>query len=109
MQGPENLDPSYGALRTMTGGSILAPNFAVTLTGGSASFGGSVLAKSVALSGGSGGAVSGSVVTYGTARTTFSGGSGFTFTNTGPSPVPYGVHFSGHFAPLANTYLEILP
>jgi hypothetical protein len=110
MQGPENLDSSYGTLRTMTGASILAPNFAVTLTGGSATFGGSVLAKSVSLSGGSGGSVNGSVISYGTASTTFSGGSGFTFTNVGPASIPTaGVRFSGYFLPVQDSYLEPVP
>jgi hypothetical protein len=110
MSGPENLDSSYGTLKTMTGVSILAPNFALTLTGGSATFGGSVLAKSVSLSGGSGGAVNGSVITYGTASTTFSGGSGFTFTNVGPARIPSaGVRFSGYFVPVADSYTEPTP
>jgi hypothetical protein len=108
--GPENLPSSYGDLRDMTGASILAPNFAVNLTGGSASFGGSILAKSVGLSGGSGGSVNGAVITYGTASTTFSGGSGFTFTNTGPAAVPTtGLSFSGHFAPVPTSYTELVP
>jgi hypothetical protein len=110
MLGPENLPASYGALRSMTGASILAPNFAVNMTGGSASFGGSMLVKSIGLSGGSGGSVNGTVISYGTALTTFSGGSGFTFTNTGAAAVPTtGVSFSGHLAPVASTYTEIHP
>jgi hypothetical protein len=109
VQGPETLPSSYGALRSMTGIALLAPNFTLTLTGGSATFGGSVLAKAVSLSGGSGGAVNGSVISYGTANTTFSGGSGFTFTNTGPTTISgnAGVHFSGHFAPVADSYVEL--
>jgi len=110
MLGPENLDASYGTLRTMTGASILAPNFTVNMTGGSASFGGSIFAKAVGLSGGSGGSVNGTVVSYGTAATTFSGGSGFTFTNTGPAAVPaQGLSFSGRLAPVSSTYTELIP
>ena len=110
MLGPENLPASYGALRTMTGASILAPNFTVTMTGGSASFGGSIFAKAVSLSGGSGGIVNGTVVSYGAASTTFSGGSGFTFTNTGPAAIPTtGVSFSGKLSPVSSTYTEIVP
>lgn len=110
MQGPENLPSSYGALTTMTGAAILAPNFALTLTGGSATFGGSVFVKSVALSGGSGGSVNGSVIAYGASSTTFSGGSGFTFTNTGPTAIPTaGVRFSGQFKPRSDSYKEPHP
>jgi hypothetical protein len=110
VQGPENLPASYGALTTMTGVSVLAPNFGLTLTGGSATFGGSVFAKSVSLSGGSGGSVSGSVIAYGGANTTFSGGSGFTFTNVGSATIPTaGLHFSGRFTPIADSYSEPVP
>jgi hypothetical protein len=110
LQGPETLDPAtYGALCTMIGASILVPSFTVTMSGGSTSFGGSVLAKAVSLSDGSGGSINGSLISYSTARTTFSGGSGFTFTNTGASPVPTGVRFSGYFAPVASSYLEVMP
>jgi hypothetical protein len=110
ISGPENLPTSYGALRTMTGASVLAPNFAVSLSGGSSTFGGSVLAKSLSMSGGSGGSVNGSAIIYGTASSTFSGGSGFTFTNTGPAAIPTaGVHFSGYFAPVAASYAEVSP
>ena len=50
MTGPELLDPAvYGPLVDMGGGSILAPNFKLTMTGGSASFGGTIIAKSVGL------------------------------------------------------------
>jgi hypothetical protein len=110
MLGPENLPASYGALRTMTGASILAPNFTVSMTGGSASFGGSMLVKAVGLSGGSGGVVNGTVISYGTASTSFTGGSGFTFTNTGAAAIPTtGVSFSGHLAPVSSSYAEISP
>jgi hypothetical protein len=107
LKGPEFLDASYGALRTMTGGSILAPNFSVSLSGGSSTFGGSVLAKSLSMSGGSGGNVSGSVITYGTAGMTFSGGSFINFTNTGAAPKPVGAYFAGHLAADPETYSEV--
>jgi len=110
IQGPENLPASYGTLKTMTGASILAPNFGVTLSGGSSTFGGSVLIKSISMSGGSGGSVNGSVIAYGTASTTFSGGSGFTFTNTGAATPPTaGVHFSGHYYAVASSWNELTP
>ena len=44
------------------------------------------------MSGGGNGLVNGSVISYGTAASTWSGGSGVTFTNTGPTAIPaYGV------------------
>jgi Tfp pilus assembly protein PilX len=109
LTGPENLDASYGELRSMTGASIIAPNFSVSLSGGSSSFGGSVLAKSVSASGGSGGTVNGSVLAYGTASTTYSGGSGFTFSNSVNVLPSVGLSFTGHFFAVLPSYQEVAP
>jgi hypothetical protein len=109
LTGPETLDPTYAPLTTMVGASILAPNFALSLTGGSASFGGAVVAKSVGLSGGSGGTTTGSVISMSTASTTWSGGSGFTFTGTASTAKPVGVRFSGNYNPVPSSYDEVGP
>jgi hypothetical protein len=109
LTGPETLDATYGALTTMTGSAILAPNFALSLTGGSASFGGAVIVKSVGLSGGSGGSTTGSVISTGTATTTWSGGSGFTLTGTASTAKPIGVRFSGNYNPVPSSYDEVAP
>jgi hypothetical protein len=111
--GPENLPASYGALRAMTGASILAPNFTVAMSGGTTAFGGSMLIKGITLTGGgsgSGGTVNGSVISYGTASASFANACGFTFTNTGAAAIPTtGVSFTGHLAAVASTYAEISP
>lgn len=109
MTGPETLPASYAPLTTMTGSAVLAPNFGLTLTGGSASFGGVVIAKSIALSGGSGGSSTGSVISMSTASTTWSGGSGFTLTGTASTATPVGVRFSGNFNPVPSSYDEVAP
>ena len=36
----------------------------------------------------------------------WSGGSGFTFTNSGPARLPYGTSFSGHSEPVPSTYAQ---
>jgi hypothetical protein len=109
VKGPENLPDSFGAIKYMGGGSILAPNFAVTMSGGSTSFGGTLLCSSLGLSGGSGGSTAGSVIMTTTVSQTWSGGSGFTFTGTGASKKPIGVQFTGHYEPVGTTYLEVQP
>ena len=110
MTGPEGLDPAvYGDLVNMGGGSILAPNFKLTMTGGSASFGGTIIVKSIGLSGGSGGTSYGSVISMSTASQTWSGGSGFTISNTGPAQKPVGVEFTAYYAPLPRSYTEFIP
>lgn len=111
LTGPENLPASYGTLCSMTGAAILAPNCDVSFTGGSCSLGGSLFVKSTLFSGGGNGAVNGSILSYGTAASTWSGGSGVTFTNTGPVPVPTtGVTFAGgHFTPVMSSYADVDP
>jgi hypothetical protein len=110
ISGPESLpEATFGELTKMTGGSILDPNFTVALSGGATTFGGSVIAKNVTLSGGATGATTGSVISTGTAATSWSGGSGFTFGGAIPSPTPSGVEFTGHYVPNRKTYLEFVP
>ena len=106
LKGPENLPDTYGDLKAMTGSAILAPNYNLVLTGGSASFGGAIVAKSVGLSGGSGGTSTGSVITMGTSLVTWSGGSGFTF-NGQTNGVPAGLRFTGSFKPVPESYAEV--
>jgi hypothetical protein len=110
MKGPEGLDPAvYGPLVNMGGSSILAPNFKLTMTGGSASFGGTIIAKSIGLSGGSGGSSNGSVISMSTASTTWSGGSGFTLGTLASTKKPFGVEFTGHYEPACASYREFTP
>ena len=109
MHGPETLDDSFGELKTMTGSSILAPNFAVDMNGGSSSFGGTIIAKSLVLSGGSGGTVAGNVVLTGTSTLSLTGGSTINVTAPATSARPAGVVFSHSYVPQQGSYLEVLP
>jgi hypothetical protein len=109
MQGPETLPASFGELRTMGGASILAPNFTLTMSGGSSTLGGSVVVKTTSLSGGANGLVNGTVISMTTAATTWSGGSGFTFTNSTTSMKPTGVRFTGNYWPVGSSYVELTP
>jgi hypothetical protein len=107
IKGPETLDSTYGDLRTMTGASILAPNFTVSMSGGTSTFGGSMLVKTISMSGGSGGNINGSVITYGSAGMSFTGGSALNFTNTAPAAKPAGAYFAGHLKADPQTYSEV--
>jgi hypothetical protein len=104
--GPENLPASYGALRTMTGSAILAPNFGLTFSGGSTSLGGSVVAKNATFSGGSGGSVNGTVLLTGTDPLVLSGGSHFDIGNASAG-FPTGMTFGGSLEGRSETYLEV--
>jgi len=95
----------YKALRLLTGSSLLAPTFAVTMSGGSSSFGGAVVCKSMVGSGGSGGNVAGTVIMTGNSLLTLSGGSGFSIT-AGTSGIPTGVTFGGNFVARNETWAE---
>jgi hypothetical protein len=106
ISGPESLDASYAPLTSMTGASILAPNFNTTFSGGSTSMGGSIVVKNAVFSGGSGGTVNGSVIIAGSGTLTLSGGSGFTIGNA-TAGIPTGMKFSGPMVPQPTTYDEI--
>jgi len=94
----------------MGGASILAPNFILTMSGGTSTLGGSVVVKSTALSGGANGLVNGTVISMSTtAATTWSGGAGFTFTNSTTSMKPTGVRFTGNYWPVGSSYVELTP
>jgi hypothetical protein len=107
LQGVETLPASFGDLRTMGGASILAPNFTLNMSGGASSLGGSVVVKSATLSGGATGTVNGTMISMSTAATTWSGGAGFTITNSTASAKPTGVRFTGNFWPVGNSYAEV--
>jgi hypothetical protein len=105
LNGPENLSESFGELRNLTGAAILAPNFGLVMTGGSATVGGTTIVKSLLLSGGSGGTFNGSLILTGNSTLSMSGGSGITISGP-PAGSIAGVKFSGSYQPLMETYLE---
>jgi hypothetical protein len=100
-----DVDP-YKPLRLLTGSALLAPTFAVTMSGGSSSFGGSVVCKSMVGSGGSGGSVAGTVILTGNSLLTLSGGSGFNISAGTGMGIPTGMTFGGNFIPRYETWEE---
>ena len=109
MYGVETLDATFGELKTMLGSSILAPNFALNMSGGSSTFGGTVLAKSLTLSGGSGGTLSGNLVLTGTSTLTMTGESVIKITPSVTTGVPAGIVVTHSYGLLPKSYLEVTP
>jgi hypothetical protein len=94
-------------LRALSGSAILAPGFDVTLTGQSGSIGGTMVADTFTLTGGSGGVIHGTLLALGTGPTTLTGGADITRTRAdGPAA---GLTFTKTFRADPKTYLEILP
>jgi hypothetical protein len=108
--GPETLPVSYGALRDMKGTAILAPNFAIEMTGGSSSIAGSILAQGMSVTGGAGGTVQGGIILSGTSTLSVNAGGTLTVAeNPAGTSIPAGMRFTFTYAPFPATYLEIAP
>ena len=105
--GPETLPASYGNLRNLTGSFILAPNFALTMSGNFGTVGGSIIVGQMTFSGNAGGTINGSVINMTNSATTISGNSTITINSQGTSNYPAGVFFGSHFSPLPFTYVEV--
>ena len=96
------------ALRALTGSALLAPGFDVTLTGQSGSIGGTMVADTFTLTGGSGGVINGTLIALGTGPLTLTGGADIKRTKP-DGPIPAGLVFTKTFRPDHRTYLEVLP
>lgn len=108
-QGMETLPESYGELRRLTGAFILAPNFAVTMTGNFGTIGGSIIAGKMTMSGNAGGTVNGTVLCLSDTSAYLTGNSVITINSQGTREYPAGVFFGSNYAPLPDTYQEVLP
>ena len=109
MHGPHTLPDTFGELRTMTGTSILAPNFTVEMQGGSTSIGGTILAKNLVLSGASGGSIAGNIMLTGTAPLNIPQDSTITIKAPLTSGAPAGLVLTHSYMLLPKTYLEVMP
>jgi hypothetical protein len=107
MASPSTLPDSFGDIKTMTGSSVLAPNFSLNLSGGATTFGGTVYAKTVTSSGGAGGSVAGNVIIGGSSAVSLSGGATFTMTSDPAASRPAGIRFRSRYLPVPVTYAEL--
>ncbi|MFI5381133.1 MAG: hypothetical protein ACHRHE_17690 [Tepidisphaerales bacterium] len=108
MSGVDTLPASFGALRTLTGAAILAPNFAVSFGGNFGSINGSIIGSSMNFHGNAGGTVTGSVINLNDTAMSFSGNDTIKIQSQGTSNFPAGVKFGSDYVPLPDTYLEII-
>jgi len=106
-QSVSTLPSTYGGLKSLTGAFILAPDFAVNMSGNFGTIGGSIVAGSLSLTGNAGGTINGTaIVMNGDAN--FSGNSDMIINSQGVNQFPAGVSFGQHFTPLPATYDEPL-
>lgn len=110
-------NPAYSAGLVGLGGSfLLAPGFAVNMTGNFGTIGGSIVAGTVNMSGNAGGTVQGSVVAVydssasGSSSSVYlNGSSDIIISSTGTTNYPTGMSFGNNFTPLPGTYMEVTP
>ena len=95
-------------LRALRGSALLAPGYAVTLSGQSGSIGGTMVADSFTLSGGSGGVIEGTLIGLGEAELTITGGASIS-RNRPTGPIPAGLVFDRSYEPVLQTYTEVRP
>jgi hypothetical protein len=107
-QGVETLDPAvFGNLTKLTGSFLLAPTFAVTMTGNSNNVGGTIVTSQLDVSGNAGANVRGTVINLDDTGVNLTGNSDILIASTGTTNYPAGVVFGTHFAPLPDTYQEV--
>ncbi len=109
--GVQNLpnNSTYANLRNLTGAFLLAPGFNTSFTGNFGTVAGSIIAGEISMTGNAGGTVQGSVIGTENQPLTINGSSDITIASTGTSNFPAGVTFGGYYAPLPDTYVEIVP
>lgn len=103
-------------LVNLTGSFLLAPNFAVSMTGDFGTIGGSMVVGQLNMSGNASGTVQGSVIGMqdisgsGSASSVYlNGHSSITISSTGTTNYPSGLSFGSDYTPLSDTYSEVVP
>ena len=101
--------PNAAALQQLTGAFMLAPNFAVSVTGNFGTVSGSIVVGQLTMSGNAGGTVQGSVIGMQDLPLSLNGHSSITISSTGTTNYPSGMSFGLEYTALPGTYLEVLP
>jgi hypothetical protein len=92
--------------RALTGAFLLAPSYAVSMSGNFGTIGGSLVADSFTFSGNAGGEVDGSVIALKDIPFTESGNSPFVI-GIPVSGIPAGIVFPGGFGAVQGSYIEV--
>jgi hypothetical protein len=109
-QGPQTLPPTFGALTTMTGASVVAPNMSLCFPSTTVNFSGSVLAKSLWFGPGvSTVTVPGCLVLSGAGAIAVPPDETIQISDVPPANIPVGFRFTHTYAPYPATYLEVSP
>jgi Tfp pilus assembly protein PilX len=96
-------------MNQLTGSFMLAPAFAVNMTGNFGTIGGSIAAGSLSMTGNAQGTVQGSVIGMQDVPMTLNGNSSITISSTGTTDFPTGMNFGNDYTPLPGTYIEVTP
>jgi Tfp pilus assembly protein PilX len=103
-------NPAYNAnLAKLTGSFMLAPNFAVSMTGNFGTIGGSMVVGQLSMSGSASGIVQGSVIGMQDVGMSLGGHASITISSTGTTNFPSGMSFGNDYTPLPDTYTEVTP
>ena len=107
----QNLPPGNPAydpnLVKLTGSFLLAPAFAVSMTGNFGTIGGSMAVGQLSMSGNAAGTVQGSILGMQDVPMNVNGSSDIIIASSGTSNYPTGMNFGDNFTPLPGTYLEL--
>jgi Tfp pilus assembly protein PilX len=103
-------NPAYNAnLVNLKGAFMLAPNFAVSMTGNFGTIGGSIAVGQLSMSGNASGIVQGSVIGMQDVGMSLGGNSSITISSTGTTNFPSGMSFGYDYTPCKDTYAEVEP
>ena len=108
LEGLFALDAKYEFLREYVGSFIIAPGFAVTMTGNFGSITGNIAADKVTITGNADASVAGSVVALKAYPLQIGGSTRLTMNPIAGTP-HVGLRFKHFYAPESNSYLEVRP
>jgi hypothetical protein len=102
-------DPDFPETMTrLSGASILAPKFNLTLNSNFGVEGGSIIADKITMDSNATGAIDGSVITLSDQPLLMNGNSHIQIKSI-PTAVPIGLRFTSHYKPLPGSYKEVKP
>jgi hypothetical protein len=102
-----DVDNRVVSLPKLSGSFLLAPKFAVKMTGNSNNVGGTIVTGSLDISGTAGANVKGTVINLEDTAVNMTGTSDIIIRSSGADKYPAGITFGSHFTPNYKTYVEL--
>ncbi|NLF30901.1 MAG: hypothetical protein GX591_08450 [Planctomycetes bacterium] len=99
-------EPQFQTLRTLPGSMLLAPGFAVTMTGSSSTINGAIAADKFTISGNAGGRVYGPIIVYGDTELEILGSARIEIDRSSDCGVPSGFKLPVKLVAVQGTYVE---